>query len=91
MKKINLIKAKENGVVIIEKDKIEIYPEYVLKSDVDFSTGNMYSTGKKLTIQGDIKFDFKIICQGELELQGSTENKAYIEVIGPFLCQGIIN
>ena len=88
--KDNLIKAKENGVVIVEKDKIEIYPEYVLKSDVDFSTGNIYFKGKKLTIKGDIKFGFKVICQGELELQGTTENKVYIEVIGPFFCQGII-
>jgi Protein of unknown function (DUF342). len=51
-----LIKAKESGVVVIEKDIIEIYPEYTLKGDVDFSIGNIYFTGKKIIIQGDIKF-----------------------------------
>lgn len=86
----NLIKAKENGVLVIEKDKIEVYPEYTLKGDVDFSTGNIYFIGKSLTIQGDIKFGFKVICKGRLELQGSTENKVYIEVEGIFICQGII-
>lgn len=88
--KDNLIKAKESGVVVIEKDVIEIYPEYILKGDIDFSTGNVYFYGKKFTIQGDIKFGFKVICEGELELQGTTENKVYIDVKGPFVCQGII-
>ncbi|MCD6489719.1 MAG: DUF342 domain-containing protein [Thermodesulfobacterium sp.] len=88
--KDNLIKAKESGVLILEKDTIEIYPEYTLKSNVDFSTGNVYFTGKKLTIEGDIKFGFKVVCEGELELHGTTENKVYIEVNGPFICQGII-
>jgi uncharacterized protein (DUF342 family) len=88
--KDNLIKAKESGVVVIEKDIIEIYPEYTLKGDVDFSIGNIYFTGKKIIIQGDIKFGFKVICEGELELQGATENKVYIDVKGSFICQGII-
>ncbi|PMP67666.1 MAG: hypothetical protein C0190_02780 [Thermodesulfobacterium geofontis] len=88
--KDNLIKAKESGVVVIEKNVIEIYPEYTLKGDVDFSTGNVYFYGKKFTIQGDIKFGFKVICEGELELQGATENKVYIDVKGSFICQGII-
>jgi len=88
--KDNLIKAKESGVLIVEKDTIEIYPEYTLKSDVDFSTGNVYFTGKKLIIEGDIKFGFKVICEGEFELHGATENKVYIEVKGPFICQGIV-
>jgi len=88
--KDNLIKAKVSGVVLVEKNVIEVYPEYTLKGDVDFSTGNVYFTGKKLTIQGDIKFGFKVICEGELELQGATENKVYIEVNGTFICQGIV-
>lgn len=88
--KTNLIKAKESGVVVVEKDVIEIYPEYTIKGDIDFSTGNVYFTGKKLTIEGDVKFGFKVICEGELELKGATENKVYIEVKGPFLCHGIV-
>uniref|UniRef100_A0A7V4JQU2 DUF342 domain-containing protein n=1 Tax=Thermodesulfobacterium geofontis TaxID=1295609 RepID=A0A7V4JQU2_9BACT len=88
--KDSLIKTKESGVVVIEKDLIEIYPEYTLKGDVDFSTGNVYFTGKKLIVQGDIKFGFKVICEGDLELQGGTENKVYIDVKGSFVCQGII-
>ncbi len=88
--KDNLIKAKESGVVVIEKGVIEIYPEYTIKGDIDFSTGNVYFTGKKLTIEGDVKFGFKVICEGELELKGATENKVYIEVKGSFLCHGIV-
>jgi uncharacterized protein (DUF342 family) len=77
-------------VVVIEKGVIEIYPEYTIKGDIDFSTGNVYFTGKKLTIEGDVKFGFKVICEGELELKGATENKVYIEVKGSFLCHGIV-
>ena len=88
--KDNLIKAKEPGVVIIEKDSINVYPEYTLDGDIDYSTGNVYFKGKKLKITGDIKFGFKVICEGDLELIGSTENKVYIEVKGNFQCFGII-
>ncbi len=83
--------AKESGVVKIEDNgHIEIYPEYTIEEDVDFYVGNVYFTGKKLTIKGDIKFGFKVICEGELELEGATENKVYIEVKGNFFSKGII-
>lgn len=85
-----LIKAKKSGVVVIEKDKIEIYPEYTIKGDIDFSVGNVYFTGTKLTIEGDIKFGFKVICKGILELKGCTENKVYIEVNKDFICDGVV-
>jgi uncharacterized protein (DUF342 family) len=46
--------------------------------------------GKKLTIQGDVKFGFKVIVEGDLELRGCTENKVKIEVKGNFLADGVI-
>ncbi len=86
----NLIKAKESGVFFCDKNKIEILPEFTIKGDVDFSTGNINFLGKKLTIEGDIKFGFKVKCKGNLELRGCTENKVCIEVDGNFVCLGII-
>ncbi len=58
--------------MVYEKGKIEIFPEYTLKGDVDFSVGNIYFVGKKLIIQGDIKYGFKVNCKGILELRGCT-------------------
>jgi uncharacterized protein (DUF342 family) len=88
--KERLIKAKISGVVTFENRKIDVLPEYVLKGDVDFSVGNIYFYGKKLTIQGDVKFGFKLIVEGDLELRGCTENKVKIEVKGNFLADGVI-
>ncbi len=89
--KERLIKAKISGVVTFEKGKIDVLPEYVLKGDVDFSVGNIYFYGKKLTIQGDVKFGFKVVVvEGDLELRGCTENKVKIEVKGNLLAEGVI-
>jgi len=88
--KERLIKAKISGVVTFENRKIDVLPEYVLKGDVDFSVGNIYFYGKKLTIQGDVKFGFKVIVEGDLELRGCTENKVKIEVKGNFIAEGVI-
>ncbi len=85
-----LIKAKLSGVLNFDGQKLEIYPEYTLKGDVDFSVGNIYFYGKKLTINGDIKYGFKVICEGDLELIGCTENNVYLEVKGNFICNGVI-
>ena len=88
--KDNLIKAKIAGVVVFDKGRIEIFPEYVLKGDVDFSVGNIHFVGEKLTIQGDIKYGFTVECKGILELKGGTENKVTIKVEGTLYCEGII-
>ncbi|MFN3406706.1 MAG: FapA family protein [Caldimicrobium sp.] len=88
--KENLIKAKETGVVVIEKGKLIIYPEYTLKGDVDFTVGNINFVGKKLTIQGDVKFGFKIECKGILELKGCTENKVKLKVVGTLISEGVL-
>jgi len=86
----NLVKAKTAGVLVLQGNKLEVFPEYTIKGDVDFSVGNIRFIGKKLTIQGDIKFGFKVRVRGDLELQGGTENKVFIEVDGNFVCDGII-
>ncbi len=88
--KENLIRAKIAGVVVYDKGKIEILPEYVLKGDVDFSVGNIHFIGEKLIIQGDIKYGFKVECKGVLELKGSTENKVTLKVEGKLFCDGIL-
>jgi len=91
-KEKKIVFAKVSGVVQIEKNplSIEVYPEYTIDSDVDFRVGNIYFIGKKLTITGDVKYGFKIISDGDLVLQGTTENRVYIEVKGNFISEGII-
>ena len=88
--KENLIKAKISGVVIYARGKIDISPEYVLKGDVDFSVGNIHFIGKKLTIQGDVKYGFTVECKGILELKGCTENKVTLKIEGSFISEGIL-
>lgn len=88
--KENLIKAKTHGVVIFEKNKIDVLPEYTIKGDVDFSIGNIHFIGEKLIIQGDVKYGFIVECKGNLELKGCTENKVFLKIKGNFLCEGII-
>lgn len=86
----NSIRAKVSGVVIYDKKKLEIYPEFVLKGDVDFSVGNINFIGQKLIIQGDVKFGFTVNCKGNLELKGCTENKVTIFVEGIFQSEGVL-
>ncbi len=85
-----LIKAKVSGVVHFDKRKLSVFPEYTLKGDVDFSVGNIYFIGKKLIIQGDIKYGFLVHCRGDLELKGCTENRVEILVEGTFISEGVI-
>ena len=35
----------------IKADKLEVYPEYEIKGDEDFSVGNVNFIGKKLVIE----------------------------------------
>ncbi|MCS7150526.1 MAG: FapA family protein [Caldimicrobium sp.] len=88
--KENLIRAKKAGVVVYQKEKLDVFPEYTIKGDVDFSIGNIYFVGDKLVIDGDIKFGFKVTCKGNLELKGCTENKVDIHVEGDFNSEGVI-
>jgi len=88
--KEKLIKAKVTGVVIFEKGRLDVLPEYVLKGDVDFSVGNIYFYGRKLTIHGDVKFGFKVAVEGDLELRGCTENKVQIKVKGNVVVDGVL-
>lgn len=88
--KDNYIKAKVAGVVTFDRKKLEVYPEYVIKGDIDFSTGNINFIGQKLTIQGDIKFGFSVSCKGTLELKGCTENKVILLVEGTLISDGIL-
>ncbi|MCX7872833.1 MAG: FapA family protein [Caldimicrobium sp.] len=88
--KDNFIKAKRAGVLTYTGGKLEILPEFTLKGNVDYFTGNVHFIGDKLIIQGDIKFGFTVTCKGNLELKGCTENKTRVEVEGFFHCDGII-
>lgn len=84
------IKARTSGVVTFEKGVLDIHPEYVLKGDVSYNTGNIHFIGNKLVINGDIKFGFTVTCRGDMELKGCTENKTRIEVEGNFISEGIL-
>ncbi|NPA39952.1 MAG: DUF342 domain-containing protein [Thermodesulfobacteria bacterium] len=85
------VRAKVSGVLLLEGRKLRIEEEYEVRGDVDHSIGNIRFCGKKLTINGDVKYGFKVeVEEGDLELNGGTENKVYIFVKGNFECSGII-
>ena len=52
---------------------IEIQEGFVIKGNVDFSTGNVNYL-KSITVNGDIKAGFKVECGGDLQVMGTIED-----------------
>jgi len=86
-----LIKAQKAGVIHFEKNKFEIFPEFILKGDVNWDVGNIHFKGQKLIITGGVKRGFKLRIEGDLEIQGSIEDGVEIEVIGQLTVKGLIH
>ncbi len=76
--------AEKSGVLLFKEEKnklfLDISPEFTLEGDVDVLTGDIIFFGERLIITGDVKLGFKVSCEGNLEIEGGTENKVKIEV-----------
>jgi uncharacterized protein (DUF342 family) len=95
--KPDVLIAATDGNVRYNGTNVEVSEGYVIKGDVDFSTGNI-KYPKSIIVSGDIKSGFKIECGGDLQVSGTIEDSEII-VEGNVLCKlgfigqgkGIIN
>lgn len=60
------------GHVVVTNKKVSVLPVYEVTGDVDFSTGNIEYSGNVI-IRGNIKENFFVRCNGDLEIYGNIE------------------
>jgi uncharacterized protein (DUF342 family) len=82
-----LLAEMDGHVVYTPRDnKINIFDEYVVTKDVDFSVGNIEFVGS-VRILGNVQPGFKIIAEGDVEVQGYVD-AALIEAGGNVTIRG---
>ena len=62
--------AGENGYVIVQSDRLSVFPVLTIKKDVDFSIGNIRFKGD-VTIMGDVLPDFVVETTGKVTIYGT--------------------
>jgi uncharacterized protein len=81
----DVLVAAVDGLVRFTGKYVEVCEGYVIKGDVDFSTGNV-KYEKSVIIDGDIKAGFSVDCGGDLQVSGIIEDSA-LTVGGNILCK----
>lgn len=82
----NLLVAAVTGNVVRMGDYINICEEHVIRSDIDFSTGNVQYPGS-LTIKGSIRAGFTVRTGGHLRVEGDIED-ATVDCGGDLIVTG---
>ncbi|HCV42256.1 MAG TPA: hypothetical protein DGH68_02140 [Bacteroidetes bacterium] len=78
--------ASTDGSVVLKFDgTIEVHPSLIIGGNVDFATGNVDFVGS-VKVAGDIKSDFSVKTQKDLEVGGNVED-AQVEVGGELKIQ----
>jgi uncharacterized protein len=77
--------AMTDGNVRYTGSVVEISEGFVIKGNVDFSTGNI-NYAKSVVIGGDITSGFRVQCGGDLQVTGTIED-AEVMVGGNVLCK----
>ncbi len=78
--------AEIDGQVIIENEKLNVYPVYVVDGDVDLNVGNIDFIGSVL-VKGSVLDGFEIKAKGNLEVEKSL-GSSNVEVTGDVLVKG---
>ena len=74
----DMLVASEDGNLIIKADgTIEVQPVLTIRGDVDFSTGDIDFIGS-LVVTGDVKSDFSLKVQKNLEIRGNAEDATIV-------------
>jgi uncharacterized protein (DUF342 family) len=81
----DILVASVDGLVRYTGSYVEVSEGYVIKGDVDFSTGNI-NYQKSVIINGDIKAGFSVECGGDLQVSGIIED-CNLAVGGTVLCK----
>jgi uncharacterized protein len=77
--------ATTDGNVKFNGTVVEISEGFIIKGNVDFSTGNI-NYAKSVVIGGDVASGFKVQCGGDLQVTGTIED-AEVVVGGNVLCK----
>lgn len=67
--------SKINGQVEFDGQKVHVDELFLVKGDVDNSTGNLRVAGN-LVVQGAVRPGFVVECVGNVEIRGTVENAA---------------
>lgn len=78
--------AKESGAIIYQNGKVSVDNVTVIRGDIDFNVGNIYSKGS-VKVTGDVKTGFTIETDGDLEVNGNVED-SNIKVKGNVVING---
>ena len=74
----SILVASEDGNLIMKSDgTIEVQPVLTIRGDIDFSTGDIDFIGS-LIVTGDIKSDFSVKVQKNLEVRGNVGDATII-------------
>lgn len=69
----NLIRSEINGNLVFKNDIISVDELYVIKGNVDFSTGSIETKGS-LQVQGNIKKGFDVQAENNIDVLGYIED-----------------
>jgi len=72
--------AQKDGQVQMADGKVHIHPSFEVPKNVDYSTGNIYFNGN-VRIRGDVLPGFKVIAEGDVEVDGLVQG-AHIQAGG---------
>lgn len=88
-----VLRAKQNGAVNFEAEKIKVENHLIISGDVDYETGNVRFDGS-VTITGTVKDKFIVEATGDIEIKGKTGVGAVGKIIsrnGSVFIQGGVN
>jgi len=77
----NKLFAKKGGHVFVHNGLVSIENIYVVKGDVDFSTGNISFLGDVI-IRGDVRTGFEVKAGGDIKINGSVEGARIVSSHG---------
>ena len=81
--------AEINGQVVYNAGKISVEPIFLVKGDVDLSTGNIVFLGS-VVVTGNVQDNFQVKAAGNIEVRGNVQ-KAFLEAEGDVIVRQGIN
>ena len=78
-----MLVAMVDGQVSLTNGKLNVYPVYEVRGNVDNSTGNINFVGK-VVVRGNVLTGFEIKAEGDIEVDGVVEG-AKLEAVGNIL------
>jgi uncharacterized protein (DUF342 family) len=87
--KIHMYAAMDGLITLTEKDKINVFPVYEIKGDVDYNTGNVDFVGT-VVVRGNVLPGFRIKAAGDIRVTGGVEGAELIADGSIDIFEGIV-